>query len=63
MFEPLQLTIKLVADDGETSARYGVSTIPHTVVIGRDGTVHAVLRGTAGDLERAALTALGVIRK
>jgi thiol-disulfide isomerase/thioredoxin len=35
----------LLADDGEVSQRYGVSTIPHTVIVDRDGTVRDVHRG------------------
>lgn len=35
----------LVADDGQVSQRYGVSTIPHTVIVDRLGTVRSVLRG------------------
>jgi peroxiredoxin len=35
----------LVADDGTTSDRYGVSVIPHMVVIDRDGVVRLVARG------------------
>ena len=45
--------IELVLDDGATSARFGVSTIPHTVVIDRDGVVRAVSRGAELDLEQA----------
>jgi hypothetical protein len=40
----------LVADDGGASERYGVSAIPHTVVIDRNGVVRAVARGES-DLE------------
>ena len=32
----------LLADDGDTSARYGVHGLPHTVVIDRGGVVRAV---------------------
>lgn len=35
----------LVADDGRVSERYGVTSIPHTVVIDRAGVVRAVYRG------------------
>ncbi len=35
----------LLADDGEVSQRYGVSTIPHTVIVDPDGTVREVHRG------------------
>ncbi len=37
--------IILVADDGEVSQRYGVSTIPHTVIVDQLGIVRAVFRG------------------
>ena len=47
----------LLADDHETSARYGVTTIPHTVIIDRDGNVRLVSRGGGLDLE-AAIAAL-----
>jgi thiol-disulfide isomerase/thioredoxin len=43
-------TIKLLADDGDVSQRYGVSVIPHTVVIDRHGVVRDVIRGTGTDL-------------
>lgn len=45
-------SMTLVADDGDASRRYGVSTIPHTVLIDRAGVVRHVARGAAGDLER-----------
>ncbi len=35
----------LVADDGEVSQRYGVSTIPHTVIVDQLGIVRSVFRG------------------
>ena len=35
----------LVADDGLVSQRYGVSTIPHTVIVDQAGKVRAVHRG------------------
>ncbi|HEX2692156.1 MAG TPA: TlpA disulfide reductase family protein [Kofleriaceae bacterium] len=40
----------LLADDGDVSQRYGVSLIPHTVVIDRSGVVRDVVRGTSTDL-------------
>ncbi|HTR54246.1 MAG TPA: TlpA disulfide reductase family protein [Kofleriaceae bacterium] len=46
-------TIALVLDDGATSARFGVDTIPHTVVIDRDGVVRRVSRGAELDLDQA----------
>jgi thiol-disulfide isomerase/thioredoxin len=41
----------LLADDGLVSARYNVGTIPHTVVIDREGKVHEVWRGAGMNLE------------
>lgn len=38
----------LVADSGATADRYGVGTIPHLVVIGRDGSIVRVHRRFAG---------------
>jgi thiol-disulfide isomerase/thioredoxin len=35
----------LVSDDGEVSQRYGVTTIPHTVIVDQTGMVRAVYRG------------------
>ena len=43
--------IRLVADDGHVSERYGVSTIPHSVVIDRDGVVRLVARGDTTQLD------------
>ncbi len=45
MFHEAGMKMTLLADDAEVSERYGVSTIPHTVIIDRDGTVRAVYRG------------------
>lgn len=53
VFDEHHYTMRLVEDDGATSQRYGVGSIPHTVVIDRDGIVRAVSRGTAIDLESA----------
>jgi len=44
--------IALLADDGEVSSRYGVSSLPHTVVIDREGVVRRVARGNVHDLDR-----------
>jgi thiol-disulfide isomerase/thioredoxin len=49
MFDKASYTLTLLADDGEVSERFGVVTIPHTVVIDRGGTLRRV--GGAGDLE------------
>lgn len=51
LFDRAGYTMPLLADDGDVSARYNVTTIPHTVVIDRDGTVVRVLRGHARELE------------
>jgi thiol-disulfide isomerase/thioredoxin len=47
LFNRRGYTIKLLADDGDASQRYGVSTIPHTVVIDRRGVVRDVIRGAS----------------
>lgn len=47
----------LVADDGETSARYQADMLPHAVVIDRAGVVRMVGRGTEG--AHAAEAAVG----
>jgi thiol-disulfide isomerase/thioredoxin len=44
-------TMTLAADQDETSQRYGVSTIPHTVLIDRNGVVTYVQRGVSPVLE------------
>jgi len=48
----LALSMTLLAGDKETSDRYGVAAIPHTVVIDRAGNVRRVFRGGTMDLER-----------
>jgi cytochrome c biogenesis protein CcmG/thiol:disulfide interchange protein DsbE len=55
----LQLPIGL--DSGEASARYGVVTIPHLVVVGSDGIIKNVFRGvhSAEEIERAVRAASG----
>ena len=61
LFARLGLTVALLADDGPTSQRYGVREIPHTVVIGRDGTVRVVLRGgRPADLDAAVAAAVAL---
>ena len=47
LFDQRGYAMTLVADDGDTSQRYSVSTIPHTVIIDRRGVVREVVRGTA----------------
>jgi hypothetical protein len=51
----------LVADDGDVSERYSVTSIPHTVLIGRDGMVKRVFRG--GTSSKTLEAALDQIRK
>jgi thiol-disulfide isomerase/thioredoxin len=53
LFDAQHYQMLLLADDGETRVRYGVSGIPHTVVIDRDGMVRAVVRNQEGALEAA----------
>lgn len=50
LFDQRGYTMKLLADDGDTSDRYGVSSIPHTVIIDRAGAVREVVRGADRDL-------------
>ncbi len=52
IFDRKGYSLVLVADDGDTSQRYGVSTIPHTVVIDGAGMVRRVAHSGA-DLEAA----------
>ena len=58
LFDERGYALTLLADDGATSQRYSVTTIPHTVVIDRDGNVRKVSRGSELDLEQE-LAALG----
>jgi thiol-disulfide isomerase/thioredoxin len=53
LFDQRRYQMALVADDGDVSARYGVSTIPHTVIVDRRGVVREVVRGTGRDLAAA----------
>jgi thiol-disulfide isomerase/thioredoxin len=53
LFDDAHLTMTLLADDGETSDRYAVSSIPHTVVIDREGIVRVVARGGGVDIGEA----------
>jgi thiol-disulfide isomerase/thioredoxin len=50
LFNEHGYTMKLLADDGDVSQRYGVTSIPHTVIIDRHGVVRDVVRGTGTDL-------------
>jgi thiol-disulfide isomerase/thioredoxin len=51
IFTDKHYAMTLLADDGETAERYGVTTIPHLVLVDRGGTVREVVRGGAGNLE------------
>ena len=57
VFDRKGYSVTLLADDHETSDRYGVTTIPHTVIIDREGNVRLVSSGGGVDLE-AAIAAL-----
>jgi thiol-disulfide isomerase/thioredoxin len=50
LFERYRWAMTLVADDGDASERYGVSSIPHTVILDRSGVVRQVIRGARSDL-------------
>jgi len=50
LFDEHAYTMTLLSDDGDASQRYGVSSIPHTVVIDRRGVIREVVRGTGADL-------------
>jgi thiol-disulfide isomerase/thioredoxin len=52
LFDERKYAMTLLAGDRETSDRYGVSAIPHTVLIDRAGNVRKVHRGGGIDLER-----------
>jgi thiol-disulfide isomerase/thioredoxin len=51
LWDERRYRIELVADDGQVSERYGVSTIPHSVVIDREGIVRMVARGNSSQLD------------
>ncbi len=51
LFDERGYRMKLVGDDGQVSERYGVTSIPHTVVIDRAGVVRLVHRGGGGNVE------------
>ena len=51
LFDERRYRMTLVADDGHTSERYGVTTIPHSVVIDRAGVVRLVHRGGGTTVE------------
>ncbi len=50
LFDERGYQMTLLADDGAVSQRYGVTSIPHSVVIDRAGVVRLVARGEATDL-------------
>jgi thiol-disulfide isomerase/thioredoxin len=50
LFNERGYTLKLLAGDDDVSQRYGVSSIPHTVILDRHGVVREVVRGTGPDL-------------
>jgi len=51
LFDAAGYALTLLADDGVASQRYGVTSIPHTVVIDRAGRVRAISRGRELNLE------------
>ncbi len=51
------IKLRLLADDGEVSQRYNVSTIPHSVVIDRGGVVRHIVRGGSSSIEAAVRAA------
>lgn len=68
LWDERKYQIALLADDGQVSAQYGVTTIPHSVVIDRDGVVRMVARGGGANVEGSVATILaqraaGEIRK
>ena len=52
LFSERNYAMMLLAGDQDTRARYGVASIPHTVVIDQSGNVRRVFRGGMKDLER-----------
>lgn len=52
VFDEKGYTLTLLMGDPQTSERYDVGAIPHTVVIDRTGVVRRVVRGGKIDLER-----------
>lgn len=51
LFDAAQYAMTLLADDGSASDRYGVTAVPHTVVIDRSGRVRCIGRGDGIDVE------------
>jgi thiol-disulfide isomerase/thioredoxin len=56
----MQLQLPMGLDSGAASARYGVTTIPHMVLVGKDGTIKRVFHGvhSAAEIE-SAIDSLG----
>jgi len=50
LFDQRGYKMRLLAGNDDLSERYGVSSIPHTVIIDRHGVVREVIRGTGSDL-------------
>jgi thiol-disulfide isomerase/thioredoxin len=50
IFDANHYAMTLVADDGDTANRFGVSAIPHLVFVDRAGIVRDVIRGGGADL-------------
>lgn len=59
LWEAQRYRMTLLADDGTVSQRYGVSQVPHVVVIDREGMVRLVARGGRADVEAAVEKLLG----
>jgi thiol-disulfide isomerase/thioredoxin len=51
IFDREHYTLGLLSDDGHASERYGVTAIPHTALIGTDGTLVVVNHGDIAHLE------------
>ena len=51
LFDERQWGLRLLYDDAGVATRYGVTALPHLVVIDRQGVVHEVVRGHPKDLE------------
>jgi hypothetical protein len=51
IFDREHYTLGLLADDGHASERYGVTAVPHTALIGADGTLVVVNHGDIAHLE------------
>jgi thiol-disulfide isomerase/thioredoxin len=51
IFDAKGYGLRLLFDDNVVSKRYNVSSLPHLVVVDRNGLVHQVVRGHPGELE------------